>query len=105
MKSNFSMIVEYYLEDSADYMSQIESAASSGEAQNAAAPAHTLKSSSKLLGATRVADLSKQLEETCSAIGDGKSSDADITDLVSALREALDVARPQLEQVLSAECA
>jgi signal transduction histidine kinase/DNA-binding response OmpR family regulator len=55
-------VIRIYLEDSARLLEQLREAASRGEAQEVRRAAHTLRSSSANVGATRLASLCKQLE-------------------------------------------
>jgi HPt (histidine-containing phosphotransfer) domain-containing protein len=88
-------LVGAYLEDAPVQVAAIRAAVDSGDATALVRPAHTLKGSSQNLGASRVAELSRALEERGRS---GDLSDAGdlIDDLDRALRDlagALDVAR------------
>ena len=55
-------LIEAYLADGAAYVDAIASAVDQADAEALVRPAHTLKSSSATLGATRVATLARELE-------------------------------------------
>lgn len=97
MKAKFPTMVSYYLEDSADYFAQIEKAFANREFTNGASPAHTLKSSSKFLGAMQVSEIAKRLEEASRQAGYEVVDEEILNNLVKALRQALDTVKPQLE--------
>ena len=58
------MMIQFYLEDSPGYIQQIVAALGAGEISAMVAPAHSMKSSSLQLGAVRVSEISRDLEET-----------------------------------------
>jgi HPt (histidine-containing phosphotransfer) domain-containing protein len=55
-------LVETYLSDGAVQLAAIDEAVRSSEAEALVRPAHTLKSSSRTLGANRLGELSRQIE-------------------------------------------
>ena len=55
-------LVETYLSDGAGQFAAIDEAVRSSEAEALVRPAHTLKSSSRTLGANRLGELSRQIE-------------------------------------------
>jgi HPt (histidine-containing phosphotransfer) domain-containing protein len=55
-------LVETYLSDGADQLAAIDEAVRSGDAEVLVRPAHTLKSSSRTVGANRLGELSRQIE-------------------------------------------
>jgi signal transduction histidine kinase/CheY-like chemotaxis protein len=58
----FPMLVDLYRNDTLDYLRQIENAFSVGDKGEAVLPAHTIKSSSKIIGATGMAALAETME-------------------------------------------
>lgn len=102
LKDKFPKLVGYYLEDSADYMSQMEGALSDGALEKIGAPAHALKSSSRLLGAIKVSEIARELEMASKAVAAGSQPPIDIGAQVAALRAALAQAQPELEQFVDA---
>lgn len=105
MKDKFATMVGYYLEDSTDCVSQIDDAVSSGTFSKLVAPAHMLKSSSRLLGAMDVADLAMQMEEKSRLLGEDGQGDVDFAALAGALGVALKAAHIELEDVIKADAA
>jgi HPt (histidine-containing phosphotransfer) domain-containing protein len=62
MKAKFPTIVQYFLEDSETYIGSIRAGIVAASAEQIISPAHTLKSSSRLMGAMRVSDIAKAME-------------------------------------------
>ena len=56
-------LVDTYLADARDLLAEMGTAADSGDAEAMLRPAHTLKGNSLNLGATRLAEISRGLEE------------------------------------------
>ncbi|MGE0251548.1 MAG: Hpt domain-containing protein [Dongiaceae bacterium] len=71
MKSKFPMMVEYYLEDAHAYIQVICSAYREQNAAKLLAPAHTLKSSSRQMGALQLSELAREIETLTRAVIDG----------------------------------
>jgi HPt (histidine-containing phosphotransfer) domain-containing protein len=61
-KAKFPTMAGYYLEDAAGYVDNIRQAVMSGNVQAIVTPAHTLKSSSRQMGAFGVSDIAKEIE-------------------------------------------
>lgn len=57
MKTKFPLMVEYFLEDSQIYVNDIKSGKTVTEA------AHTLKSSSRQMGAVKLSNIAREIEE------------------------------------------
>jgi len=101
MRDKFTAMVDYYLEDSASYITQIDAALADGAIDKAISPAHTLKSSSKQLGVMQVSEFARQLEEQARSRIEGNGSGGqDIASLFNRLREAFEFAEPQLKKLL-----
>lgn len=62
MKTKFSMMVKYYLEDSRNYINAISAAVAAGNVEAIIAASHTLKSSSMQMGAQRLSSIAKEME-------------------------------------------
>ena len=62
LKDKFSDLLVCYIDDVLDYIGQMESALAQQDAEAIVRPAHTIKSTSKRMGARRVADLARDLE-------------------------------------------
>lgn len=105
MKDKFVGLLSCYFEDSSDYISQIEDAVGEGEFGKLKAPAHTLKSSSRLLGAMEVARIAELLEEASNDAVKGKELTIDVEEMVAALRQAYSQARSELEIHAKADAA
>ena len=85
-------LVETYLADGAVQLAAIDEAVRSSEAEALVRPAHTLKSSSRTVGANRLGELSRQIEmlgRSGSATGAGElatEARREWTDIEAALR-------------------
>jgi HPt (histidine-containing phosphotransfer) domain-containing protein len=85
-------LVETYLADGAVQLAAIDEAVRSSEAEALVRPAHTLKSSSRTVGANRLGELSRQIEmlgRSGSATGAGElaaEARSEWTDIEVALR-------------------
>lgn len=78
MKDRFPMMIKYFLEDTEMYLEEIQRAIKSNEIENAVSPAHTIKSSSKQLGAEKLSEIAREIE---SFTRDAKNSDEEIATL------------------------
>ena len=67
-------LVETYLADGADQVAAIEAALNAGDAAALVRPAHTLKSASYTVGAMRLGDLARTLEQGARADGPADAS-------------------------------
>jgi len=83
---SFPQLIELYRTDTVDYLDQIEKALSLGEKEEAVLPAHTIKSSSKIVGATGMAALAEVMEKRLRT-GQGDSI-AEMTELYSRMKAA-----------------
>lgn len=75
-------LVQTYLEDGSEQVRQIEEAASGGDPAGVVRPAHTLKSSSGTLGASRLAATARSLE-----LAGRAASEAEVRLHLEALRD------------------
>lgn len=62
MKAKFGTMVQYFLEDSESYIIAIKEAITANNVEAIISPSHTLKSSSKQMGAERLSNISKEIE-------------------------------------------
>ena len=62
MKDKFPTMVEYFMEDTEMYINSIKEGVANVSIEKIVSPAHTLKSSSRQMGATRVSEISKEIE-------------------------------------------
>jgi HPt (histidine-containing phosphotransfer) domain-containing protein len=61
-KAKFPTMCGYYLEDAEGYVNAISSAIKAGDVSAVVSPAHTLKSSSRQMGAALVSSIAKEIE-------------------------------------------
>lgn len=85
MGKKFGLMIENYLEDSAQYIAQAAKALANGNAQLLADLTHPLKSSSASLGIMRVSELAANLEHKADAIS--MAGEGDLSDLSPMLEE------------------
>ena len=89
MKDKFDKMVEYFLEDSITYVNQVEEEFNNNNAEGVVPPSHTLKSSSKQMGAMLLSEISADIELTSREIVKGNGSLEDIKDKITVLKDAL----------------
>jgi len=91
-------MIDYYLEDSVGYINEITSALEAGKLTPMVAPAHTLKSSSRQLGAVQVSEIACELEEMARTLteADFAMKADDLSALVGRLTTAFDKTSPEL---------
>ena len=70
-KARFPVMAGYYFEDAAGYVANIRQALSAGNVQAVVTPAHTLKSSSRQMGASGVRELAAEIETGARDAGHG----------------------------------
>ncbi len=100
MTDRFPTMVSYFLEDTQMYLEEIEKGASEDDPERAIAPAHTIKSSAKQLGAERVAEIAKNIEELCRNLVDSGSNDLEqFKNLAQKLKAEIDLATPELNKL------
>ena len=100
MNDRFPTMVKYFIEDTEMYMSEIERAVNDKNFETALAPAHTIKSSAKQLGAEKVSDVASHIEHLAREMIDNNGDDFDALDkLYQELQQEFEAATPLLEQV------
>ena len=99
LKDKFSMMVEFYLEDAADHIAQIQAGLADDDPRKVVAPAHTLKSSSRQIGATQVGEIAAWLEEAVRTAEGSRSDVAPLSARAAELSQAFTVLRPRLERL------
>lgn len=62
MKAKFPTMVQYFMEDAEAYIRSIREGISLASAEKIISPAHTLKSSSRQMGAMRMSTIAKAME-------------------------------------------
>ena len=102
MKAKFPTMVNYYLEDAASYMASIRKAFNEKCAERIISPAHTLKSSSKQMGALRMAVIAKDIEALAREQANAGQSDMAP---FQALVETLEATFAETKAILPAKAA
>ncbi len=90
-----SLMLEYYIEDTEMYFKQMEDARSTGDFETILMVAHTLKSSSRQVGANRLGQISEDIEEGGKAL-----KDKGVTNL-EELSDSLDLMPKIVEETLA----
>lgn len=101
MGAKFEMLLNAYLEDSTRYIEEIETGLSEGDATAPTRAAHTMKSSSRLLGAFAVGEAAAALEALLKRDGDLSAAQAAAERLARLHRET----RPHLSRRVEPEPA
>ena len=101
MQDKFPLMVEYFLEDAATYISSIDEGLAANEAEKVQSTAHTIKSSANQLGADKMSDAAKQIEYLARDIMAGNSNDfEELSNLCEKLKEAFNEATPELKKLM-----
>ncbi|UDF05738.1 Hpt domain-containing protein [Asticcacaulis sp. AND118] len=88
-KHKFPTMAGYYFEDSEGYIANIRDAVAARDVSQIVTPAHTLKSSSRQMGAALVSGLAKDIEATARAQVEAGTADMnDFTTMLSRLEQA-----------------
>ena len=90
MKAKFPTMVQYYLEDAETYLTSIREGIAENSVEKVVAPAHTIKSSSKQMGATLLAEVAKEMEHLArDQVNSGGNDTAVFKDLVTRIEKAI----------------
>lgn len=89
------MVITYYLEDAENFIGRMQEAVHKQDPNAMVLPAHTLKSSSRQLGANQLAELAARVEMSARTITNGGMED--VASLVVAMQAELGRIRPYLE--------
>ena len=92
-------LLDVYLDDAPRQLRSLQAALEACDVQGVAAAAHRMKSTSAMVGATRLAEISQEVEDRARA-GDVSGMEGranEIADLIADAREQLGAARARLE--------
>ncbi len=89
MKDKFPKMIGYFLEDSVMYVKQVEDGLAANNAEAVVPPAHTLKSSSRQMGAIVLSGIAKDMELTAREVVKGNGSLDPIRARLPELKDAL----------------
>ncbi len=92
-------LLDVYLDDAPQQLRSLHAALEARDVQGVASAAHRMKSTSAMMGATRLAEISQEVEERARA-GDLSGTEgraSEIADLMADAREQLSAARARLE--------
>jgi HPt (histidine-containing phosphotransfer) domain-containing protein len=103
MQDSFVTMVQYFLEDVVKDINKIQEGVTEQDLEKIISSSHTIKSSSKLLGAERLSNSALAIESRALEIQKSKSSDiSDIPPLLVQLQNAYKDAEPELKALLKA---
>ena len=71
LKAKFDHLLDCYLEDIENYMAEMQEALSRKSVNDIVRPAHTIKSTSKRMGAMRLAEFARAIEEQARSVEQG----------------------------------
>ena len=103
MGDQFKVIIEYYLEDAAQYLEQIGAGMASNDAKAVVTAAHPLKSSSREMGVVALSDIAKEIEAMGRAAQEGNGDLDSIKPLIEPLQSSFDDAKVEFETILAKE--
>lgn len=86
---SFQTIVNYFFEDAVGYLNEIRNAIANNKPINAVAAAHTIKSSSLIIGAVRVSSLAREIEQVARDLASQNQSAAPLQELYNNLEAAI----------------
>lgn len=98
MGAKFPRILEYYLEDTATYLEQAQhDLADNGAYMRLMVPLHTIKSSSRQLGALAIADIASAMEERVRAASSANAAcPPELHAMLAQLRQQFENLKPVL---------
>jgi HPt (histidine-containing phosphotransfer) domain-containing protein len=98
MKAKFPAILQYFLEDAEGYIGAIRKGVAAGKSVEIFPSAHSLKSSSRQLGAIRLSELAKELELLArNQVESGKEEMRPLGDLLANLEQTFQATRLALK--------
>lgn len=100
MKQKFQRIIEYYFEDTAVYLDAIADGLQKADATMIVPAAHTIKSSSRQLGAVVLANAAADLEMAAKAVVKGEKNFDTLVNQAGSLRGIFDNTKTQMEVAL-----
>ena len=102
MGENFIIMMQYFLEDVSADIHNIKDGISEQDSKKIRTSAHTIKSSSKLVGAENMSEVAVKIEQMAIDISNGKITDfTNIASLFSQLQQAFTDVEPELKALAS----
>jgi HPt (histidine-containing phosphotransfer) domain-containing protein len=93
--------IEVYLKESADVIETLREAMGQGDAAQARAMAHKLKSSSAVIGAASLSGMLKELEECCEKSPSAHNGNNDAAGLMGAIEREYEAVKHEMASELS----
>ncbi len=83
LKDKYGEMVNVYIDNSWERVEEISDAINSNDIEAIIRPAHTLKSTSKQMGAMKLSDISKDIEQIAKALNNGEAADDQTIETIS----------------------
>ncbi len=100
MRDRFAIMVKYFIEDTENYLLEIEKGLENDDIQAILLPAHTIKSAARQMGAQRVSSVAKTLEFLCrDAIASSGTININFNKLYEQLKEEFELVVPELSKL------
>jgi HPt (histidine-containing phosphotransfer) domain-containing protein len=100
MNDKFAMMVQFFLEDTVGYLDTINTGLAADDASQVVSPAHTIKSSAKQLGADKLSEFAKKMENLSREISEGEGGDmAELKSLAAQLQDAFNEIEPEFKKL------
>ncbi len=97
MKDKFDFFIDCFIEDVEKYMADIDSAVKNNKMEDMILPAHTIKSTSKRVGAVILSDLAKHIELTAREAANTHGADvASLEETIRKMNEAFNATKGRL---------
>jgi len=101
MQDKFPIMVKYFLEDSAAYIEGIKNGIDEDDMEKVKHNSHTLKSSSRQLGADGIADAAMKIESISIKIIEGEAKDDSLLkNLLQEVSDAFILVEPEYKKML-----
>lgn len=98
MGDRFPTMVTYFFEDTNTYFQEIKRAISEKKYEIAKGPSHTIKSSAKQMGADKVSEIARVIEEMCDTC-EGEFDFDRLEKLCVDLEAEINSAKPEMEKL------
>lgn len=98
MRASFATMAQVFSDDVARYLTEVEAAVQAGDLGKAMQPAHTIKSSSRLLGFTTLSQVAAEIEAIAKDKQESPSRLAEMAAATTRLRTAFEFADARLKQ-------
>ena len=104
MRDKFIQAIQYYIEDTGEYICQMKNALEKGDIKQIILLLHTIKSSSHQIGARQVYNSAKDMETQARNIMDNKKGNKaeELSSYLSDLKKEFERAKPEYKNIIEA---